>query len=712
MFHVHPNADGSFDLLWSGQKILSGCRPVVMLHDGLEPVWHNEAYRIEAGDGNDPVETVHRFSYESDGQLVQLQLSVYCTAASVRMHASVQVKNELFGIAKTLSPEGSIRLKTLENHPAEGLMASYIYYKWWMRPAFIKEFSSVPKRTQALLWKHDNTYLYVLAGLSDRFVSSIQGEEGGLSFQASCLQGGCYSGEASLFALAASRDPYQACNWAVKAGIRASGGTVIAREEREYPDMLEYLGWCSWDAFYKEVNAQAILVKAEELLEKNVPVRWFMIDDGWSDTDDAGCLVSFGTDRRKFPEGLGPIARKLKEKYGLAWVGVWQALTGYWNGIQPDSILAREMAPNLLRTAGCRLLPHPEVAKGFRFWHAWHSSLRNDGIDFIKVDSQSSLIEFVKHDMPVGEAARGTHSALEASAGIHFGMRMINCMGMQTESLWSRPRSGVSRNSDDFFPKKEHSFREHALQNAYNSLYNSQLYWGDWDMWWTEHPYAVQNAVLRAVSGGPVYISDPVGMTDPAMLRPLMLKDGRILRCEGQGMPTEDILLRNCAEEPIPLKIWNRSGETGIIGVWNVNGNGMEVKGALSVEDVAGMCGEYFAIYSHFARKVYRVGRSDHIPLCLDDRGCELYVVAPVHRGIAIFGLTDKYISSAAVVYKSEQLDKTSILLKEAGTFGFAAERRPSKVMVNGVERECIEAEGLYSVTIEEAGKPFIEIWR
>ena len=48
-------------------------------------------------------------------------------------------------------------------------------------------------------------------------------------------------------------------------------------------------------------------------------------------------------------------------------------------------------------------------------------------------------------------------------------------------------------------------------------------------MFWTSHEDA-QSAVLRAISGGPVYFSDPVGTTDPARVWPMIYRDGRIAR--------------------------------------------------------------------------------------------------------------------------------------------------------------------------------------
>lgn len=94
------------------------------------------------------------------------------------------------------------------------------------------------------------------------------------------------------------------------------------------------------------------------------------------------------------------------------------------------------------------------------------------------------------------------------------------------ENILSRPTSAISRNSDDFMPNKENGFVEHLLQNAYNSVYHDELYYCDWDMFWTKHEDAVKHSLLRAISGGPIYVSDQIGDTNPDVLKPLAYHNG------------------------------------------------------------------------------------------------------------------------------------------------------------------------------------------
>ena len=98
----------------------------------------------------------------------------------------------------------------------------------------------------------------------------------------------------------------------------------------------------------------------------------------------------------------------------------------------------------------------------------------------------------------------------------------------------------------------------HMVHCAYNSLWMGNFIHPDWDMFQSTHPCAAFHAASRAISGGPVYVSDSVGQHDFKLLRSLAMPDGTILRCEHYALPSRDCLF----EDPLHdgktmLKIWN-----------------------------------------------------------------------------------------------------------------------------------------------------------
>ena len=109
---------------------------------------------------------------------------------------------------------------------------------------------------------------------------------------------------------------------------------------------------------------------------------------------------------------------------------------------------------------------------------------------------------------------------------------------------------------------------------AVNSLFLAEIGIPDWDMFTSTHKDAGMHAAARAVSGGPLYVSDRPGAHDPELLRKLVLPDGTQLRCSGAGRPTRDALFADPnTDGRSALKVWNVNAKTGVIAVFNVQGS-------------------------------------------------------------------------------------------------------------------------------------------
>jgi raffinose synthase len=612
---------------------------------------------------------------------------------------------------KHFALENGIVLKVKSSSAIGGLMALYRHKDWWTRPFFKKELGTLPARTQSLLWKKEDNFYYMIPVVHEIFKSDFSGNGEGMDIRVSAFTGGCDSCEALVFAAAVGKEPFELSKRTVEKTLEELGYPTFSREKKRYPEALKYLGWCSWDAFYHAVSEKGLLEKAEELKEKKLPVRWMMIDDGWLDVKNEG-LMSFNANKDKFPQGLKAVSSKLKELYGVRWVGVWHAFMGYWGGINPDSGLAKSLGEYLYRTNSNKLIPYPDASRGFGFWNEWYTNLRREGIDFVKVDGQSAVNNFLIYNEPVGKSAREAHKALEAAVGIHFDNCIINCMGMALENIWSRPISAVSRNSDDFVPGEEISFKEHALQNSYNSYFHSNFYWGDWDMFWTNHNEDVQNSVLRAVSGGPVYFSDRVGNTDPATILPLVMKDGKLLRGDNPGLPTVDCLFYDPNEEAAPLKVWNTFGKNGVLAVFNINLKGERVIGTVSPSDIPGQKEGTYLVYDHFNNKINQLSCSDKQNFELEKDKAALFVIIPKKGEFTPIGLVNKYLSPAAIIGYYESDEKKIVSLENGGIFGFVSERRVVRVRIDGKETSVKnEGEKFYSIDCSEyAGQFYVEI--
>ncbi|OMF28184.1 Sip1-related alpha-galactosidase [Paenibacillus sp. FSL H8-0259] len=641
--------------------------------------------------------------------LVYLHLIDYGSTVVCFVEASLAAK-EVFWRQLSFNSRHSIVISVPQPQKTDKILGFYHFNDWWTRPSFTSRMSDLPERTQSILWQSGSRYAYCLPVVTLTEKTEIRGSNDGFDLCLSTNVGGRDDISAPLFVLSYGENPYHLIQETMKFTLDLIGNPTSLREHKRYPNTLEYLGWCSWDAFRDEVNATGIIEKIKELNEKQIPVRWVMIDDGWLDVKEKG-LMSFDADQTKFPDGLTPLIEELKSNFGVRWVGVWHTFFGYWAGIHPDSPIIQEHGEFVYKTAKGRFIPYPRADKGFGFWNAFHRSLRHSGVDFVKVDSQGSINSFLLHHIPDGHSAYEMHTALEASTGLHFDQQLINCMGMESENIWFRPSSALSRNSDDFVPGKEISFKEHALQNAYNSLYHHVLYWGDWDMFWTNHEEATQNGVLRAVSGGPVYFSDKPGTTEPKDLLPLVFHDGKVLRADQPGLPTSDILMVNPQQDGVPLKVWTPVGDSIAVGVFNIDQEDRILSGSISPSQIPVLCNEdqEFYLYEHFSRKLLKCSYRQSIPFTLKEDEVALYLIIPIlnHRFTPI-GLLNKYLSSAAVTILFTDENSALLQLREGGTLGFGASQEPALITVNGAPTPFRRDGDLFVTDTIQSSEPVI----
>ena len=599
---------------------------------------------------------------------------------------------------------------TLDIEEATEIMAFYHFKDWWTRPAFIDSFDKVPDETTMIFYRDNaQTSGADLSGASSlsadarlpeghklsasyRFLIALPGRvfrahfEGGsgaadkLNLVLSADAAGYNQlQEVSLLAVE-DEDPYRCfekgMSWA------AELYDIPLRDGRSYPTLLEKIGWCSWDAFYKDVNEGGLTAKAEEIRDKKIPFGWMLIDDGWQDYNETDRMTSFGVNLQKFPNGLKGCAEKVEAITGIHEIGVWHAFSGYWNGIDPEGPLAKNHPNWFMESHQGKLLlkPEPEIAK--EFFGTWYQLLNSQGIRFVKVDSQSSTRQHYRTNTPIGKTGAALHQGLDWAAETYMNGTLINCMGQALEDVLQRPISGVSRNSDDFFPLEEASFKEHLLENAYNCLYHNHIYYGDWDMFWSTHPCAEKHAILRAISGGPIYVSDRVGETVREVLMPLCYEDGTILRAEQGAVPTVDSLFAD-PEKRGYLKLQNVCHGVGYLAVYSYKEESLAAELGMQdlsmLQDKAGenMEGRTWAVYNPLTGTGFTAGTDTTWTHLLDREGYTLYQAALIEDGFAVFGRVDKYLSSHVIRRKQRSEEGWVIELQESGPILIYADHLP-----------------------------------
>ncbi|KAJ0571613.1 putative galactinol--sucrose galactosyltransferase [Helianthus annuus] len=520
----------------------------------------------------------------------------------------------------------------------EGLrfMCVFRFKLWWMTQRMGNCGQDIPTETQFLIVEtsegshfgenneiddgsHQSAlYTVFLPILEGDFRAVIQGNSN--NELEICLESGDpavkeFEGSHLVF-VAAGPDPFDVITNAVKS-VERHLQTFSHRERKKMPNMLDWFGWCTWDAFYTDVTSEGVKQGLESFQKGGISPKFIIIDDGWQsvgmdptsveakadNTANYANRLTHIKENHKFQKdgkeghrvedpsmGLRYVVTDIKDHHNVKYVYVWHALTGYWGGVRPgtgqyDSKLSFPIpSPGIESIENCDAfiaiaknglgLVDPE--KVFNFYNELHSYLASAGVDGVKVDVQNILETLGAGHGGRVKLTRKYHQALEASVAKNFPDNgIISCMSHNTDGLYSAKRTAVMRASDDFWPHITASHTVHIASVAYNTVFLGEFMQPDWDMFHSLHPMADYHGAARAVGGCAIYVSDKPGHHDFNLLKKLVLPDGSILRAKLPGRPTRDCLFTDPTRDGKSLlKIWNVNNYTGVVGVFNCQGAG------------------------------------------------------------------------------------------------------------------------------------------
>ncbi|KAM7266648.1 hypothetical protein ACFE04_004545 [Oxalis oulophora] len=271
-----------------------------------------------------------------------------------------------------------------------------------------------------------------------------------------CLESGDVETKMSSFThsvfVHSGTDPFTTIQEAVKA-VKSHLNTFRHRQDKKLPGILDYFGWCTWDAFYQEVTQEGVEAGIELLAAGGAPAKFVIIDDGWHSvagdlqTDEEKPLPRLTGIKEisKFQEndnpnlGINHIVDIAKRKHGLKYVYVWHAITGYWGGVHAD-------VDDVLAVQGLGLV-NPKIV--YRFYNELHSYLAAAGVDGVKVDVQCILETLGAGLGGRGELTRQYHQALDVSVAKNFPDNgIIACMSHNIDALYCSKQTAVVRALD------------------------------------------------------------------------------------------------------------------------------------------------------------------------------------------------------------------------------------------------------------------------
>ncbi len=587
------------------------------------------------------------------------------------MNVSVGDATATYVTVKMKDGNGKIILTPVQPK-CDSYMAIENHSPYWCRPAFGKNLADLPQKVQALFLKNGETYHCILPVCADTWKTVIRGSESGMQF---CLYTQCKTVTDCNRQLAwvemSGENPLELAEKCAETVATLLGNGFKMRRERNYPPVLDYLGWCSWDAFQIRVSEKGLLEKAKEFKDKQVPVRFAIIDDMWADVPHlakvpedisfsamvgemhGSKMRSFEGDSVRFPNGMKTAVEHLKQS-GIDRVGIWFPTTGYWFGMEKGGAIYNELQDDLMTEREGRNIVKPEISHTTHYFGNLCRKAKSWGADFVKIDNQGCQQYYEGVDA-IGRTAKAVQTGIECAVEESFDGAIINCMGMPSECMYNRPDSAVSRCSDDFMPENREWFTKNILQCAYNGLLQGRFYVNDWDMWWTDDGQAKKNSLCRAISGGPVYVSDKLGRTNPEILKPVCLSDGKLIRPDESATPTADCITVDPRTSEKIFKVRNKIGDRGICAVFNLDKDEKSVTGTVSAEDV-GMQSKRIVLYDWFEGKAKLLECGEKIDLTLQNaEEYKLYWMIPyVSGGVTVVGKPDLYTGCGAIVLKED----------------------------------------------------------
>ncbi|KAG1172996.1 hypothetical protein G6F71_005969 [Rhizopus microsporus] len=345
--------------------------------------------------------------------------------------------------------------------------------------------------------------------------------------------------------------------------------------------LSDTLGYCTWNALGTSMTFEKLLRLLSDIRSNNIPVRYLIIDDGWQHTSSKSRMATFDVHPTRFPDlTLKEVVTIIKkENPFLSHVGVWHTLCGYWNGICTSFADSQGYDPiDITNNQGTSigLVKHADL-----FYDDFYKFLHASNVDFVKVDNQGGFLNLPDHCMHLWNEYR---KAVVKASDEQLEGRVIHCMSLTPYILFNPVLSCKTkctfRSSDDFFPDVIDSHPWHIYVNAINALWlRCYPVIPDWDMFQSDHAFGEYHASSRAISGGPIYITDNLGKHSLPLIEALVA----ISKSRG---PT---LLRSC-QPPIPTfdtVFGDPMGNGALLSMYNVNIEELDNTGRLGY----GVCG-------------------------------------------------------------------------------------------------------------------------
>ncbi len=434
------------------------------------------------------------------------------------------------------------------------------------------------------------------------------------------------------------------------------------REEKTYPEIFEYLGWCSWEQYKGEISSDVLVNAAEKINGSELPIRFFLVDDGYlcysKEEGEGNQLVALGPDPETFPDGWRPLMEQRSDR-GIRWFGLWQNFNGYWGRIARNNRLGEHLNSYLMDVPAGGQMPKPELPDAVAWYEAMLGVAREGGFDFVKVDNEANALHNYQGTANAVKATTSCCQAFERAAAAQVN-GVINCMAHGPINPFNNSLSVVTRCSEDYKVNDEWKAKTHLHNSYQNMLWLGPVVWGDHDMFHSSDTFAGRMmAVSKAMSGAPVYLSDAPDDFNTDIIRPLCDNAGRLYRPLAPAVPLPESVTVDPFEDEAPYMVAAPlSNEAAAVVVYNLTEPTCPVEaqvGPGTYRDAVGLLNpertqclqepHKLVIYDWYNGKAHSLEELWQFRLnTFEDR---FLLLSPVISGWAFIGRTDKYLSPA-----------------------------------------------------------------
>ncbi|NOQ41067.1 MAG: hypothetical protein GQ563_01005, partial [Desulfuromusa sp.] len=394
---------------------------------------------------------------------------------------------------------------------------------------------------------------------------------------------------------------------------------------------------------------------------------------------------------------------------GIKWVGMWHALLGVKNGLEPGC--PPEIKDVMMEGNNKRSVPKPDAKSIETFMRYMLSDSKRDDIDFVKIDFCGPLLtyyagadsekvtatfpETAKDAVPNPSASAALYSRIFQKVVAEDFNGLINCNWHTPQFIFNSGENNVGRCSGDYRLGDLERAKSHLFY-SYNTIpWIGQTYWGDHDMFHSSDKVAGEMmAISKAISGGPIYLSDKHEELVPENIMPLCYEDGLLIRPLAPASPLEGDLFLNPEDKALYRAMAPLANKSVAFVLYNfhedTNKDPVELSSSITPEDYCSASAmiqpypgdwklpeEGLLVYDFTTKSAEKMGKEYKVTLKgFSDR---LLQVSPIKNGWSVIGRIDKYLSAPTVEIVSCDKTQLKIILLESGPFAIWLEKGTPK---------------------------------